>query len=125
MGGEFIHACKRSSGVLNPRARFSPSRVTSGRVDESYFAGGCHPEVGCHSSAGGPSSNHNYPAKDRAEEESMRKAVFRGVVLVASAALAFGVFAFPREREPRERSIPKAIKKIVRALGDLIIIPIP
>lgn len=52
----------------------------------------------------------------------MRRVVLRGLVLVVSAVLAFGVFAGPRG-EPRG-AIARLVKK-VRALGDLITVPTP
>lgn len=57
----------------------------------------------------------------------MRKVLFRGVVLVVSAVLAFGVFAAPRDgRAPRSGDGPvKRIVKKIKALGDLITVPIP
>jgi hypothetical protein len=58
----------------------------------------------------------------------MRQYRFRAVVLVVSVVLALGVFAGPREKEResrgRESPIAKAVKR-VRALGDLLTVPVP
>jgi hypothetical protein len=54
----------------------------------------------------------------------MRRVVYALVVV----AFALSAAAAPSEgREPRERErwVPKTVKKIVRALGDLITVPIP
>lgn len=50
----------------------------------------------------------------------MRHRGFRGLVLVVSVVLAFGVFAAPRERPAQ-----KFVKRVVRALGDLLTVPVP
>jgi hypothetical protein len=57
----------------------------------------------------------------------MRRYGFRSAVLVVSAVLAFGVFGAPREagRDSRERSAVKVVRRVVRALGDLLTVPVP
>ena len=57
----------------------------------------------------------------------MRQYGFRSAVLVVSAVLAFGVLGAPREagRAARERSAVKVVKRVVRALGDLLTVPVP
>jgi hypothetical protein len=55
------------------------------------------------------------------------KVVLRPLVVSSVVLLGFSVSAIPREdrvREPREKVI-KIIKKVVRALGDGLIIPTP
>lgn len=55
------------------------------------------------------------------------KVVLRTLIVSSVALLAVSVSAIPREdrvREPREKVI-KIIKKVVRALGDGLIIPTP
>lgn len=57
----------------------------------------------------------------------MSKGVIRGAVLVACVILSAGAIAAPRDgdRGPRERTIPKIMRGVVRILGDLITVPIP
>lgn len=51
--------------------------------------------------------------------------VVRGAVVVLFLVLSAAVFAGPREvRESRERPVAKAVKRIVRALGDLLTVPV-
>jgi hypothetical protein len=65
---------------------------------------------------------------DRDEEECMRRVSYGGVVVVMSFVLAFGALAAPREqRSSREKQNPvvRAVKRIIQALGDGLIIPTP
>lgn len=61
----------------------------------------------------------------------MRGVAYRGVaVLVVSFVLAGGTFAVSREgaaERPRTRdqAVVKAVKKIIRSLGDLLVTPTP
>jgi hypothetical protein len=65
------------------------------------------------------------------EEECMRRVFYRGVVVsVVSLVLAAGAFGIPREgREAKSRdrdnAVVKFVKRVVRSLGDGLIIPTP
>jgi hypothetical protein len=54
----------------------------------------------------------------------------RGVVVLAVVALSLSVFAAPRgerPRDPREKRDPivKVVKRIIKSLGDGLIVPTP
>lgn len=63
----------------------------------------------------------------------MRRGLYRGVAVgMISFVLAAGAFGLPREgREPgtksreRESAVVKFVKRVVRSLGDGLIIPTP
>ena len=58
----------------------------------------------------------------------MRRISYGGLVVVVSFVLAFGALAAPREqRSSREKQNPvvRAVKRIIQALGDGLIIPTP
>lgn len=60
----------------------------------------------------------------------MRGVAYRGVaVLLVSFVLAGGMFAMTREGPERPRTrdsaVVKAVKKVIRSLGDLLVTPTP
>ncbi len=54
----------------------------------------------------------------------MRSVLSRSVVLLLSVSLAAGAFAGPRTEPSQSRGV-RTVKSIIRALGDLITVPIP
>jgi hypothetical protein len=60
----------------------------------------------------------------------MRRVVYRGVfVAVVSLVITVGAFGIPREQKERTRDrespVVKFVKRVVRSLGDGIIVPTP